>query len=66
MDKIFTNNKKCTYFDKPTHIAQGKINGNFKLNCFDHTTFMDNHIKSKKYNTVQYYPTSNTWCYYNI
>ena len=72
MNNIFTSAKKCGLFDKPTHIAHGKISGNYKFDMSQHDNFINEYAKSKtdknkkNYDTCTYSPISNTWNFYNL
>lgn len=72
MENIFSNINRTNFYDKPTHIVKGSINGNFTLNVQEHDKFVNQFVKNKldnkkkNYDMVSYSSISNTWSYYKI
>lgn len=68
MENIFSNINRTIFYDRPTHIVKGYINGNFTLNVQEHDKFVKNKLDNKKknYDMVSYSSISNTWSYYKI
>ena len=71
MNNIFIDFTKCGSFQKPSHVVHGKMQGDYKLDQFQHQQFLNEQIKAKTtkgkkdYSTVTYSPIRNQWDYYS-